>query len=36
MSELATTLGVGRATVYREIERIKDVFEKQGLKDFLK
>jgi RNA polymerase sigma-70 factor (ECF subfamily) len=28
MSELATTLGVGRATVYREIERIKDVFEK--------
>lgn len=36
MSELATTLGVGRATVYREIERIKDVFEKQGLKNFLK
>lgn len=36
MSELATTLGVGRATVYREIERIKNVFEAQGLKEFLK
>lgn len=36
MSELASTLGVGRATVYREIERIRAVFEKQGLKEFLK
>lgn len=36
MSDLAKTLGVGRATVYREIERIRSVFEKQGLKDFLK
>lgn len=34
-SELAEMLGIGRATVYREIERIRKTFEKQGLKEFL-
>lgn len=34
--ELAQKLGIGRATVYREMERIRNIFEKQGLKEFLK
>lgn len=36
LTELAETLGIGRATIYREIERIRSVFEQEGLKDFLK
>jgi transposase-like protein len=35
MSELGKTMGIGRATVYREVERIREVFEQEGLKDFL-
>ncbi|MCK9554991.1 sigma-70 family RNA polymerase sigma factor [bacterium] len=36
ITELSEIMGIGRATVYREKERIKNVFEKEGLKDFLK
>jgi len=36
IDELRKILKVGRATVYREIKRVKDVFEKEGLKEFLK
>lgn len=36
ITDLAETLGIGRATIYREIERIRKVFEQDGLKDFLK
>jgi len=35
-SELSQMLGIARASVYREIERIRIVFEKEGLKKFLK
>lgn len=36
IEELATTMGVERTTIYREIRRIRKVFEEQGLKTFLK
>lgn len=36
MSELSTRLGLGRASIYREIKRIRNIFEDRGLKDFLK
>ncbi len=35
-TDLEELMGVGRATVYREIERVKNVFKNEGLKDFLK
>jgi len=36
MSQVSKLLGIGRASVYREIERIRDFFEKEGLQDFFK
>ncbi len=36
ITELGNLMGIGRATVYREIDRIRKVFEKEGLRDFLK
>lgn len=36
MAELSESLGIERTTVYREIKRIRAVFESHGLKDFLK
>ena len=36
LQELSESLGIGRSTIYREIERIRKVFEQEGLKDFLK
>ena len=36
MAEIGRIMNIDRATVYREIGRIRDVFEMEGLKDFLK
>lgn len=36
VEDLSKALGVERTTVYREIKRIKKIFEKEGLKVFLK
>ena len=36
MTELGKILGISRASVYREVGRIRYVFKKEGLKDFLK
>jgi RNA polymerase sigma factor (sigma-70 family) len=34
LQELSESLGIGRSTIYREIDRIRKVFEQEGLKDF--
>ncbi len=36
IEDLATKMGVERTTIYREIRRIRKVFEDEGLKTFLK